>query len=208
MKIGLTGPSGSGKTTLATYIQSIVPGMEFVAGSASLMHSERSKAHLKITYGYEALGHKAVINKSNENPKFGYDFQALLLKDREEKLSGMNNIITDRTPVDNLTYFMLQCAHNQSEHSVTMFISNAVKAIRNIGLTHLVLVSPCDGWTEDNDSRVANNYYQHTVYSVFQHVIKRYFWQALEDHGIGFLDLYFWDLEQRKSILKQFIELK
>lgn len=205
MKIGFTGPSGSGKTTLANYIASIVPGLSFIPGSAGIALRPEDKEMLEKVYGYKGEGHKAVINKSNLNPDFGLAFQTALLNQRTFTLGTNDDFITDRTQLDNTSYFLMQCSHNQDEHTCQTFITTARNAIVN-SLTHLILIRPSDGWTEDNGSRVANNYYQHMTYSVFMGVYERYFKQFLADHNVKVLILDFWDLEQRKDAVEKFIQ--
>lgn len=200
MKIGLTGPSGSGKTTLANFIAEKFD-LDFLPGSASLMHNEEAKEFLKTKYNYDPRGHRNVINLSNSNPEFGYDFQRLLLESRILKLKGNDNFVTDRTPIDNLAYFLMQCSHNQTESVCLEYINQAIKGMVESGLTDLFIIMPNDGWTEDNQSRVNNNFYQHMSFSVFVHVLNRYFLGPLSKAGIQHQIISVWDLEQRKNLI-------
>jgi hypothetical protein len=205
MKIGLTGPSGSGKTTLANYIAEIT-GLKFIPGSASLITDPEQQEYLKKEFDYEPMGHKAVIRKSNENPDFGYAFQMALLRSRVNTLSTEDNFITDRTPLDNLSYFMLQCAVNQTELTCQNFITECQWGM-GAGITHLIIVKPNEGWTEDNGSRVANNFHQHMTYSVFMGVFERYFESFCARLGIKVLLLDTWDWQTRKTMVQGFLQL-
>lgn len=202
MKIGLTGPSGSGKTTLAHFISNLLD-YEFIAGSASITHEPEAKRFLNETYNYVPQGHRNVINQSNINPKFGFDFQRLLLESRISKLSGKDNFVTDRTPLDNASYFLMQCAHNQTEQICSEYLSRAIAA--SDLLTHLIIVKPNESWTENNDSRVDNNFYQHLSYAVFKSTYERYFEAKMRALGIKVLMLEMWDLAERKQVIKQFL---
>lgn len=203
MKIGLTGPSGSGKTTLAKYIADNY-NLTFIPGSAGLIMSQEDKDYLSTEFDYSGEGHRAVINRSATNPDFGYAFQELLLKTRAKKLNESDEFVTDRTPLDNLTYFMLQCAHNQRDVTCNEFIEISNKAFLG-GLTHLILVKPHPGWTENNDSRVANNYYQNMTYDVFMGLYYRYLKDSLHSSGIRVLHLDFWNLNSRIQAIDNFL---
>lgn len=201
LKIGLTGPSGSGKTTIANFItQEVRKELTFIPGSAGLMHYPESKNILEEKYGYLGQGHKAVINLSNSNPEFGYDFQFMLLKARREALTKNINFVTDRTPIDNLAYFLMQCSHNQTESVTKDYIEYAQEAFTQ--LTHLFILKPNENWTEMNGSRVANNYYQHMTYGVFINTYKRYFEDIAQDFRIRVVIIDDWNLDYRKAVVK------
>lgn len=97
MRILICGPSGVGKTTLAKCI-SVEYKLEFVSTS--------SKALWK-TYGI--VDHEAIIKMGINNPMRAYKFQMDLL-DIREKLMERDNFVTDRSPVDNLVYYLMQVA--------------------------------------------------------------------------------------------------
>jgi energy-coupling factor transporter ATP-binding protein EcfA2 len=203
MKIGLAGPSGSGKSTLARYIAELT-GVEYFEGSAGLNIDLEDRHMLEREFGYKPNGHKEVIRLSNENPAFGLAFQTALAKNRAHILMSKNNFVTDRTPLDNASYFLMQNSAHQPEGITGEFLSMCVSAAVN-GLSHLIIVRPNEGWTEDNDSRVANNFYQHMTYSVFYDTYMRYFKDRLEETNVKVLSLYMWDLELRKSKIEAFL---
>lgn len=199
MKIAMFGPSGGGKTTLTKIIPTLVP-VEYIPGSVytHLLDFEQ-KERLKNKYGYIGTGHRAVINLSSINPEFGGDFQLYAAMQRRKLIEENDDFVTDRSPIDNLTYFHLQCSHNQTEEATTDFIRYCQEVFK--GLTHAVYVKTTNpNGIEDNDSRVANIHYQRMVDSVFEFLFKTYFLPL----GVPCLVIDSWDLNGRIDSLKDF----
>lgn len=203
MKIGLTGPSGSGKTTLANYI-SVIFEIPFIPQSAGIIISEQDRQRLEKEFNYQGEGHRKVIMKSMIEPKFGIEFQSSVLNARVEILNMNEAFVSDRTLLDNLAYFLLQCSPVQDEKTTGRFIDTVIEYIGET-MTHLIIIKPNDGWTEDNGSRVSNNFYQHMTYEVFLHAYNRYLRAVLDECGIKVLIIDTWDLEQRKNLIDEFL---
>lgn len=197
LRFAFTGPSGSGKTTLAKFLEKET-GVEFIPNSAGLIFSEEDKALLKEKYGYEGTGHKNVINLSNINPDFGWDFQMAILKARLSIIYSKTSFILDRSPIDNIVYMLLQTGHNQPENKIGEFIQLAKKA--TLCLTHVAHINPLEH-VEDNNSRVPNLYYQQMVNSVFEHVISKYGIYM----NVKVLKVNYTDLTLRKEKLLEFL---
>lgn len=180
MIIALCGASGSGKTTLAHYLEK-TENFNFTENSAGLIIPKEKQDELQQKYGWKKAGHKEVINLSNSNPEFGWEFQNAILDARTKLLEKYKNVdsfdryLLDRSPIDNLTYFLLQCSHNQSDERVREFIEKCYQAIKMVDKVIFVR-SVLD--IEENGSRVKNQYYQRMADSVFAHVIDTYFTQT------------------------------
>jgi hypothetical protein len=102
VRIAISGPSGYGKTTLAKKLSDLLD-IPFITTSAQLLW-ESTGGH------YPVHSHQDVIQMSVENPKVGIRFQHDLLELRAEMLKDSPSFVTDRSPIDNLTYFLLQNA--------------------------------------------------------------------------------------------------
>jgi len=202
MKVAFCGPSGSGKTTLAKYIQEKF-NLNYIPGSASLIMSEEDKEYLKSFWGYTFSGHKEVLMKSG-NPDFAKAFQKIVAFRRKGIIMDNDNFITDRSPIDNLTYFLAQASYGSSEFEVVSFKEECQIALTQ--LTHVIYIKSTnpDG-IEDNDSRIPNTFYQHMVDSIFENTIAKYFNHQLGGDNTKFLILDMWDLGKRKSLVDEFL---
>jgi deoxyadenosine/deoxycytidine kinase len=214
-RVILCGPSGSGKTTLAKYIADVFK-IPFIPGSASLIMTPEDQEELKNKYGYEPTGQKNVINLSGANPNFGYDFQEKLLHNRFEKLFNIvEGFVTDRSPVDNVTYFLNQVVHNVRDEDAEKFIQIATKYYE-MTFTHLIYVKCVNpDKIENNGSRVDNKYFQKKVDAIFEHVLKEYFLPiyrtqnketvCVRASNVKVLTIDYWDLTKRKAEVVQFL---
>lgn len=207
--IGFSGPSGSGKTTLAKWL-SQETGIPFIENSAGLIISEEKREELRQKYGYDQKGHAEVIRLSNAIPKFGVEFQKALLQQRVELLTNLKNegksFIVDRTMIDNVAYFLMQCGPHVSSQETQEYIKQAELAFNEL-FTHIFLVKPNENWTEDNGSRVSNNYWQNlVVYPTFRAVTRSFNLDSNLANVEYFEELDIWELEYRKSIVKHSIK--
>lgn len=207
IRLGLSGPSGSGKTTLAKWVEETYK-IPFIASSASLIISEERRDYLARKYNYKPQGHRNVIRLSQMIPEFGQDFQYALLSSRLELLTEEvkkgNDFVVDRTFLDNAAYTLLQIASQWSGETTQKFVEDCINAIPKI-FTHLVLVKPNTGWTENNGSRVDNNIWQNmVVYPTFEQV----FSNAVHHHKKSFKYnvLEEWDLAFRKATLSGMLQ--
>lgn len=200
-KIAFSGPSGLGKTTLCKFVKEelMVPWISVSAGD---LFTKEDKLMLKNKHGYEGAGHKAVINLSAINPAFGADFQATLLARRAELIRNTDEFVIDRSPIDNVVYMLSQNGHNQSEEFIGNFIKEAREAYAE--LTHVILIrfSSDIPAIEDNNSRVPNRFFQRTISDLFQSVYAREFANII---GPEVIVIDFWDLDQRKGVVQNFI---
>lgn len=208
MRIAMTGASGSGKTTLATFVQEQFPELKFLSNSAYDVITEEDRAFLNREYGYIAKGQANVIAMSHSNPNFGFDFQDILLRNRINLYKGNDNFVTDRSFIDNIAYYLDQCCAYQTEATTIAFISRAIEAMSNIDLIiRINMTQPLAHGVENNDSRVANWFYQKKIDKVFDLATE------LVNHNnsgllfppIKILVLDKWDLKDRKTKVFQTI---
>lgn len=173
IRVALCGPSGSGKTTLAKYIANMHK-LPYVENSAGLILPEVDQQFLMDQYGWEKNGHAKVIALSNQNPDFGREFQARLLAARGHMMEKSDEFVIDRSPIDNVAYFLTQCGPHQDTDYTRGFIESA--QLFGDRLTHLIFIPTMnDIDIEVNGSRISNYYYQKMMTNVFIHVINDYF---------------------------------
>ncbi len=201
MKIALCGASGSGKSTLARWM-SKEWGIPYIENSAGLILPEEVQERLVRMYGWTKSGHRDVIRLGNINPGFGIDFQTELLKVRTKFINETPEFIFDRSPVDNLAYFLLQCGHLTDHQRTFQHISNCVMAASRLDGVIFLHTSTNTEEIEDNGSRVDNWYYQKMVTSVFKHVLETYM------SHIPTLEITMWDYATRQRLITNFMENK
>lgn len=167
-KIFITGTSGIGKTTLAQYI-ALKRRIPFVNGSSTVLWKN-----------YGINNHKELLQMGISNPQKGLEFQYDLLGYREQAVSGLDSFVTDRTPVDNLVYFLYQNAPYLSSGEVEEYIKacktsfNHISGIHEGDLKLIYLTRDFfygDSMELENDNkRIDNHYYQDMMDNLFQHV--------------------------------------
>lgn len=173
LKIALCGASGSGKSTLARFISSKY-GLPYKENSAGLLLPEEDQDYLVKTFGWTKSGHADVIRLSNINPSFGFEFQLRLMRARKKFIEENDSFIIDRSPVDNVAYFLLQTSHLVPQDMTARFIQEAIEG--SYSLDKLIILDTMDiGQVEDNGSRIASFPYQKMVTEVFHHVANTYF---------------------------------
>lgn len=174
MKVVLAGASGSGKTTLAKAIGEAL-NLSFNENSAGLIISAQDKEYMKRQFGYEGnAGQRGVINKSHTNPQFGLYFQHAILEARKKLFSAKDNMVLDRSPLDPIVFYLNQLVHNFSQQETDFFVEMCLDAIIEARITHIIytpLQNP-KREIEDNDSRVANYYFQKKIDMLFGYVLE------------------------------------
>ncbi len=199
MKIALCGASGSGKSTLARWM-SQKWDTPYIENSAGLILPEEVQERFVRNYGWTKSGHRDVIRLGNINPMFAIDFQTELLKVRTKFINDTPRFIFDRSPVDNLAYFLLQCGHLTTTEAAHQHIGNCVAAANRLDGIIFLHTSTNTGEVENNGSRVDNWYYQRMVTGVFKHVLNTYM------SHLHILEIPQWDLATRKRLITNFLD--
>jgi len=197
MRIGICGPSGTGKTTLAKEIAKIL-NCEYKPLSATMILEE-----MGLQMGTKGMGHRGLINKSSAEPDWGIHFQERLLESRRLALKGRNNVVIDRTPVDNLTYAMYECLHNVDEAWVEKFREACYSFYITFDLIIFLPYTHNQPHIEDNGSRIPNIYFQELISGIFEQQLKVLFNMDIEHKRGGFIAIDHWDFEKRMKIVKR-----
>lgn len=160
-KIFISGPSGSGKTTLAKYIAARYR-IPFVDGSSKVLWKR---------YGIES--HADLITKCSNDPEMAIKFQFELLDYRMEAIQGKSEFVTDRSPLDNLVYYLLQISHMQNTDTTREFVEACSDSMHRFGFIQIYLDIKGTPYDLENDGmRVHNEYYQEMVDAVFKQLIR------------------------------------
>lgn len=206
MKVAFSGSSGSGKTTLVEYVAQAT-GLRHISGSAGDVKQEGDKMIIDEFFKYPGGGHHGVIAYSALNPQYGVMNQQMLQMRREEIIMQNDDFVTDRSPVDNMTYFINQVGYHPevTDALCEKFFENCVRAFE--GLTHLIYVKavqPKENGVEFNGSRIANRWYQQAVDVQFEYWLGRMQKQCLMGPEVLVID--YWDLDQRKEEVLSFLK--
>lgn len=203
MKIAFSGPSGLGKSTLCKFVSEEMD-VPWISTSAGHILTDEDKAFFKKSFGYSGEGHKNVINMSSVNPEFGGAFQKTILTRRGKQIVDNPRFVIDRSPIDNVAYFISQNSHNISEGVASAFIEEAQSFYSELDYVIQLRYSNDIPFIEDNGSRVPNKYFQIYSSDVFAGVYARYF-ANLVGKRPRVMTLDFWDLSSRKAVVKEFI---
>lgn len=172
MKIAFAGTSGSGKTTLATWLAKEME-LPYISGSSGDLKNLEDKEYLKAKFGFEGnAGHSNVIQESHKNPMLGFEIQRIVRRRRSQLIRNNPEFVTDRSPIDNWVYFMMQSGIYQSEAACGRFLEECY--ISTSHLDYLIYVPSLLNVIEDNGSRVANIYVQKMVDSFFDSSFKAF----------------------------------
>lgn len=161
-RIFITGVSGVGKTTLAKWIAEEY-GLEYISTSASKLWPQ---------FGFK--NHADALKKSMINPILGYQYQMAIYQERVKALAYKDSFVTDRSPIDNLVYFLLQQGY-YNEHDTLEMIDFCRKSYVEFQGKTFHLQIPEGFSVEDNGRRIVNLPYQKLVESVMNSIISEYF---------------------------------
>lgn len=175
-KIAFTGTSGSGKTTLVKYVAEQFR-LNHISGSSGDLKNEHDRVYLEKEFGFTGnQGHAHVIRESHNNPELGLAIQNIILSRRTELIENTEDFVTDRSPLDNWVYFMLQAGLYQDMQTCQFFLEKAYSAFSK--LTHVFYVPAMLTEVENNGSRIANFHYQSAVDAIFNR-----YWPAFQHHA-------------------------
>lgn len=169
-RIAFLGASGTGKTTLANYIRAMYD-MRFVSGSFSdLVPKTKDVKHVDM------------LNKS-KGDIIREEFELLNIRKRtyDEKLLNHESFVTDRSPIDNMAYYIYKLSHQLDQCDMEEFF-NVTCMVLGKYITHLIYIpfvdEMIDDWqTEDNGKRITNNYFQWQISQIMSGLIRLYGYQ-------------------------------
>ena len=189
MKIFISGPSGIGKTTMAIHLAKEY-NIPFIQGSSKVLWEK-----------YDINSHKELIQKTNTDPDFGINFQFELLHYRNTSIEGLDNFVTDRSPMDNLVYFMLQVSDKVDSDITFKYMQMCRESYPKdylqifMGLNY----DMCKQGLEDDGFRVTNIYYQLMVNAIFDQIISG---NWLDIKMEFFQPLKTWDFDKKEMLVK------
>lgn len=212
LKIAFSGSSGSGKTTLVKYVHEKY-NIPWVSGSAGDLKNTMDGEILKVICGSDPLpdGHREVIRYSAINPVYGITNQLLLQARRSDLLRSDRSFVTDRSPIDNFTYFMNQCGHLEdvTDALCERLFHSCVDALEKLDLlVYVKAVQPRSNGIENNGSRVNNWWWQKSVDAQFEMWLDRIMLKLNQKTDIvpEVVVIDKWDLEYRYELIDGFIE--
>lgn len=190
LRIGICGPSGTGKSTLAKHISEKY-GVPFITTSTKPLWDK-----------YCIESHQDLINKTLSDLTWGLKFQNEVLDYRIKMMEENPIFVTDRTPIDNLVYFLLQNTHLVKESETEEYALRCRFALEKMnGLICLPFTEEIK--LSDDGARITNKYYQSVVNHVF-HLAASMMKNSLID--IKALTLTMWDMNKRQELTKEFID--
>lgn len=165
MKIIISGPSGSGKTTLAEYISKryMIP---FVTTSAKTLWKK-----------YDIKSHKGLITKCTHDLDFGIKFQEELLNMRAEIDAKSMTYVSDRGPIDNMVYFLMQLSPYLDDETIENYMWRCRDLVHAMGFYKQIVIDigspeglpeviPHDGF------RISSKYYQCMSNRIFRYIVE------------------------------------
>ena len=193
LKIAMAGPSGVGKTTLCQWASEHY-GIPFITTSTKpLWEKHGIKSHQELIY------------KGMVNPQWGLDFQNEVLDYRPRVFANNPTFITDRSPIDNLVYFLMQNTPYLGEEATLSYATDCMRLLNHIDL---IIQIPFNHETVlvNDGARIVNKYYQLSVNSQYA-VAGNILAELLPGKANVIVQtLSIWDFEQRKALLKSYIE--
>ena len=193
MKIFISGVSGVGKTTMAKQISKDYK-IPFIEGSSKVLWDK-----------YNIKSHIELIKKTYLEPQFGLDFQNELLDYRRNLIEKNDSFVSDRSPLDNLTYFLLQVSDKLDSNETLQYIEKCSQSYPNKYIQVYLGFNYSMGkeFFENDGFRINNVYYQFMVDAIFRQIIVGN-WLDINMHN--FLRISTWDFKIKYELIKDKIE--
>ena len=151
--IVISGPSGSGKTTLAKALSAEL-GIPFI---------ESSTKPLWRAWGISS--HKEIITKSQVDPAWGISFQFAVLQHRKQLVERNPQMVTDRGPIDNWVYFLMQSSHHTPNAISERYLEECLDLHRQASCSFILEPLPT---VEHDGFRVTNKYYAEMTFQLMK----------------------------------------
>jgi deoxyadenosine/deoxycytidine kinase len=191
-QIFITGASGVGKTTLAKYISENY-GIPYISASAKDVWPR---------FGFE--NHEDALRKCLADPILGFEYQKAIWVKRHDALSlAGDNFITDRSPIDNYAYYILQQGYYSEEYNKAM---NSL-CIADFALANTVIFIrlSSDIILENDGKRILNITYQKLVDNTIGWVLSHQFGLLTYKKELIFISN--WDFNNRIEIINNHLSL-
>jgi len=191
MKIFITGASGTGKTTLGKAISKEYK-IPFITSSAKEIWPK---------FGFK--DHLDAHVKSTADTLIGERYQYEVMKERYKLMIKHKDIITDRSPVDNLAYLLLQTGHAIPQCDLESFIETIKNSYHQCD--GLIFVRWNDGVLHDgyhDGYRIKNPHYQIMVDAILKGLILHY--PFFRDKPI--LEIDTWDFSKRIKLTEEWLK--
>ncbi len=188
LKICITGPSGTGKTTLAQYISQTYK-IPFISTSTKPLWEK---------HGINS--HEELIKMALENPQKGMDFQLEVLEYRKKLLEGEHEFVSDRSPICNIVYFLMQNSFMVSEQACKEYINLCKQAM---SMFNGIIFTPFtkDVILENDGARVNNKFYQETTNAVYTYATSLMVPELSKIYGVSMP----WDMTTRKALTSNLV---
>ena len=169
--VAISGPSGSGKSTLAEAVAGQLGVFPYLSQTKNVRRKYNLTTHLGIiTHSVmdadHLLGFQTEVLEGRSRSAIIAAFRAETTMDRPTPAL----IITDRSPVDNLVYFLLQSAPYLDNASCETFVAKAAGYLAQY--SGVVLLPPLPGSVEADGVRIPNRVYQMAVHWLFKSAAK------------------------------------
>jgi hypothetical protein len=160
-----------------------------------------STAGRSIWEKFNIRSHREIIEKTVNNPKWGYNYQDALLDERLKMMSKHDHFITDRSPIDNLVYFLMQVAPHISYAKTLEFIERA-KEVSN-GIDRLIYIKHHkDLPLEADGARINNPVFQQCSQLYFDFCLDNYFFPS--KYPVKVINTA--DFDYRKIIISEWLK--
>lgn len=161
-RIFICGPAGTGKTTLAHILSKEHEMGKFISGSSKVLWEK---------HGIKC--HRDIIIRTANDPDWGHNFQLELLELRENLLeyNSEMNIITDRSPADNLIHYTLQNTPYETAENSEAYYIRAFEIFKPgdwLIYRYIQLETRSKIISEDDGKRIINPFYQYAYQLLLQ----------------------------------------
>lgn len=173
LRIYISGASGLGKTTLA----------KTIANELAIGYKSTSASQVWDKFGVSS--HQEVIQKSNADFTWGFKYQKAILENREEVLFEDNSdLVTDRSVIDNLIYFMSDSIKTKemADEYNRLCIEHLKRDLNAHRVVFIKLIRPFSWDTEENGKRVSDEFYQIRSNYLFKGFDFRYHMEAVKQY--------------------------